>query len=299
MTASAAPDVPGGRARGALLLLAAAALFSTGGAALKSPALSNAQVAGFRSGIAALAMLLFVPGARRGWTGATLLVGLPCAATFLLFAFGTRLTTAANAIFLQSTAPLWLMLLSPWLLRERIRRADVVFMGVLAVGLALLVAGAPPPTRTAPDPVLGNILGAASGLTWALAVAGLRWLAKDDARGSAPAATVAGNLIAFAACAPFAFPVGDASSRDWLGVAYLGVIQIGLAYTCLTAGVRSVPAFEASLLLLLEPVLNPVWAWAVHGETVGPWALAGGAIIVVATVVHTALEARRDSAPDP
>src|SRR5262245_33930582 len=124
----------GAHRRGVVLCLAAAALFATGGAVLKAPHLSNAQVAGFRSGIAALTMLAFVPAARRGWTWRTLVVGLPCAATFLLFAFGTRLTTAANAIFLQSTAPLWLLALSPWLLGERIRRADVVYMVFLAAG---------------------------------------------------------------------------------------------------------------------------------------------------------------------
>jgi drug/metabolite transporter, DME family len=277
-----------GHRRGELLVLAAAALFSTGGAVLKSPSLSHAQVAGFRSGIAVVAMLLFVPAARRGWTPRALLVALPCAATFLLFVFATRLTTAADAIFLQSAAPLWLLALSPWLLRERIGRADLVFMGALGAGLALLFAGAPEPTSTAPDPALGNLLGAASGVTWALTVAGLRWLAKDEGRhGSAAAATVGGNLVAFLAMAPFAFPVVGSTAGDWLGVGYLGVLQIGLAYTCLTVGVRRVPAFEASLLLLLEPVLNPLWAWLVHDERPGPLALAGGVVVVVSTAVYT------------
>lgn len=278
----------GARRRGELLILAAAALFATGGAALKSPPFSNWQVAGVRAGIAAIAMAAMVPAARRGWTGRTLLVGVPYAATLMLFAFSTRLTTAANAIFLQSTAPLWLLLLAPWLLRERIRRSDAVFMGVLAVGLVLLLVGAPPPAATAPNPVLGNVLGAASGLTWALAVSGLRWLAKDDTTGGAAAgATVAGNVIACLACLPFAWPLAAGTTEGWLVLVYLGVFQVALAYVCLTRGVRRVPAFEASLLLLLEPVLNPVWAWAVHGETPGPWALAGGAVIVTATAAYT------------
>lgn len=279
----------GSRRRGEILVLVAAALFSTGGAALKSPPFSNWQVAGVRGGIAAIAMLAFVPASRRGWTWRTPVVGAAYAATLLLFAFSTRLTTAANAIFLQSTAPLWLLLLSPWLLGERIARRDVTFLVVLAGGLALLFVGTPAPVATAPDPHLGNVLGAASGLTWAFAVSGLRWLAKDDrgGGGSAEAATVAGNVLAFLVCLPFAWPLEAGTPAGWATLAYLGVVQVALAYVCLTRGIRRVPAFEASLLLLLEPVLNPVWTWLVHGETPGPWTLVGGAVIIAATAAHT------------
>ena len=104
---------------------------------------------------------------------------------------------------------------------------------------------------------------------------------------------VAGNLIAFLACAPAAFPVSAATGTgDWVAVAYLGVFQIGAAYLLLTAGIRHVPALEASVLLLLEPALNPFWSWIVHGENPGAWALAGGAVILGATLVKTIVDAR-------
>lgn len=293
MTGPAPPARTIDPARGALLVLAAAALFSTGGAVLKTPTVSHWQVAGVRGAIAAVAMALFVPAARRGWTGRTLLVGGAYAATLLQFAFATRLTTAANAIFLQSTAPLWVMLLGPWLLGERLRRENLTFMAALAAGLALLFVGTREPTATAPDPVLGNLLGAGSGLTWALAVAGLRWLAKEDpTAGAAAGATVAGNVLAFAVCLPFAWPLEAGTPKDWAALAFLGVFQVALAYVCLTRGVRSIPAFEASLLLLLEPVLNPLWAWLVHGEVPSVWASAGGGVILAATALHT-LRSRR------
>jgi drug/metabolite transporter (DMT)-like permease len=80
-----------------------------------------------------------------------------------------------------------------------------------------------------------------------------------------------------------ALPVLQSRPADWLIVGYLGVFQIGLAYVWLTIGVRRVPALEASLLLLLEPVLNAVWAWLVHGERPGPWSLAGCLVILLAT----------------
>jgi drug/metabolite transporter (DMT)-like permease len=107
--------------------------------------------------------------------------------------------------------------------------------------------------------------------------------------GGAPVATAVacGNLIAFLACLPAALPLVDVSRLDLAIILYLGVFQIAGAYYFLTRGLRAVPALEASLLLLLEPVLNPLWAWLVHGERPGPWPLVGGAAILVATAVKT------------
>jgi drug/metabolite transporter (DMT)-like permease len=265
-------------------MLAAAALFSTGGTVIKSVSLGGWQVALLRSAVAAAALLVLSPAARRAWSWRTPLVGLAYAVTLVLFVRSNKLTTAANAIFLQSTALLWLLLLSPWLLRERITRGHVVLLGVLGAGMALFFVGHEDALATAPDPETGKRLAALSGVTWALTIAGLRW--------AAVAATVAGNALAALLCAPFALPLEPMSTHDALWIAFLGVVQIALAYLCLVASVRHVPAFEAALLLLLEPVASALLAWAVHGERPGPWALAGCAVILAATVAH-ALAARR------
>jgi drug/metabolite transporter (DMT)-like permease len=284
-----------------LKILGAAALFSTGGAAIKAVALTPWQVAGFRSGVAALAILALAPEARRGWTRKTLAVGAAYAATVLLFAIANKLTTSANTIFLQSTAPLYLLLLGPLLLQEPIRRRDLAFLGALVVGMALFFVGVEPATATASDPVLGNLLAAASGVAWALTVAGIRWLGRAPPGAGRPAnaaaaATVAGNAIAFAVALPFALPVVSSRPVDWALIAFLGVFQIACAYVLLTRAVRSVTALEAVLLLLLEPVLNPIWAWLVHGETPGPWSLAGAAVILVATAANALAAGRRGGA---
>ena len=276
-----------------LQLLAAAALFSTGGAAIKATTLSGWQVASFRSGVAALAVLLLVPAARRGWSRRAWLVGVPYAATMVLFVTSTKLTTAANAIFLQSTAPLYVLLLGPWLLRERIRRQDLYFMGAVALGLGLFFVGTEAPRATAPDPLTGNLLALLSGVFWALTVLGLRWLgSRPGDEGAALSTVVAGNVIAFVGLLPLALPVGAASAGDWAAVAYLGVFQIAAAYLFLTAAIRHVPALEASTLLLAEPALNPLWAWLAHGEVPGGWALAGGGVILGATLLKTWAGAR-------
>lgn len=277
-----------------LQLVAAAALFSTGGAAIKTCGLTSWQVAGFRSGVAALAVLLLIPAARRLWTRRTLAVGLAYAATMILFVTANKLTTAASTIFLQSTAPLYVVLLGPRLLDERLQRRDVPFVALLAAGLALLVTGHEQASASAPDPLRGNVVAAFSGITWALTVIGFRWVARDEqhGRGSSAAAIAAGNLIAFAACLPLSVPATGGSAADWAVLAYLGVFQIALSYLLLSSALRRVGALEASLLLLLEPVLNPVWAWMLHDEQPGRWALIGGAIILAATAVKSWTDAR-------
>jgi drug/metabolite transporter (DMT)-like permease len=280
--------------RARLLVLAAAVLFSTGGALIKSTSLTAWQVASFRSGIAALAILAMLRGARRVPDGPTWMVGVIYAATMVLFVVANKLTTAANAIYLQATAPLYILLLAPVLLKEHVKRADVVFMLALALGLGAFFMGQEPATGTAPNPSLGNMAALASGLTWAGTVMGLRYLGRrnpHDPRATEPS-LVAGNVLASAMTLPLALPLGDVPARDLVIIAFLGVFQIGLAYVCLSGGIGGVPALEASLLLLVEPVLNPVWAWLVHGEAPGPWALTGGAIIMAATTLRTLWDVR-------
>jgi drug/metabolite transporter (DMT)-like permease len=275
-----------------LEILAAALLFSTGGAAIKATSFSSWQVASLRSGVAALTVLLLLRSARRGWSWHVLPVSVSYAATMVLFVAANKLTTSANSIFLQDTAPLYVLLASPLLLRERIRRGDVAFMAVVAVGMALFFIERPVAVATAPNPGLGNWVALLSAVFWAGTIIGLRWLGnRAGGDGNAMPTVVAGNAIACLVCLPFALPARG-GAVDWAVIAYLGVFQIGLAYVLLTGGLKHVGAVEASTLLLLEPALNPIWAWLVHGERPGVFALAGGALILGATLAKTAFDAR-------
>ena len=282
-------------------VLAAALLFSIGGAGIKACALTSWQVAGLRSGFAALLILLLLPDSRRRWTWRTTLVGSTYAATMILFVLANKLTTSANTIFLQSAAPLYVLLLGPWILKERNRRSDLVVMLMVGAGLALFFVGSESPVRTAPDPLRGNILAVVCGVTWALTIMGMRWLGREEraGRGSAAPAVAAGNIIAFLVSLPFALPVVGARPLDWAIVAGLGTVQIGLAYIFLTRALRTVPAFEAMILLLLEPALNPIWAWLIHGERPGPLPLLGGAMILGATGLKTWMDSRGSARPAP
>jgi drug/metabolite transporter, DME family len=270
-------------------LVLAALCFSTAGAAIKWCNFGPWQIASGRALVAMLAIVTLIPEARRRWTWRVALVGTGYAAAGLLFVFANKLTTAANTVFLQATNPLFVVVLAPWLLREPIRRADLAFMSVLAVGLALLFVGGDRRFATAPDPVLGNALAAGSAVAWAFTVTGYRWLARRGSRDHGPiaAAAACGNLIVFLVCLPGALPLAAGGAVDWVIVVYLGVFQLGLAYVFLSRAITRVPALEASLFLLAEPVLSPVWAWLAHGETPGPLAAVGGAVILTATALKS------------
>jgi drug/metabolite transporter (DMT)-like permease len=205
-----------------------------------------------------------------------------------LFVLANKNTTAANAIFLQATAPIYLLLLGPLLLREPVRRSDLLVIAAVVCGAVLMFAGAPAASATAPNPRRGNWFGAGSGLTWALTVTGLRGLErKVNNAGAAITTVVAGNLIAFLACLPAAVPVQRFSISAAATLIYLGVFQIGLAYFLMTRSIRYVPALEASTLLMTEPALNPFWTWLIQGERPGGAPLAGGVLVLAATLGGT------------
>jgi DME family drug/metabolite transporter len=270
-----------------LLLMAAAFLFSTGGAAIKAITLTPWQIACFRSAIAALSLGLFIPDGRRNWRWELVPVAAAYAATLVTFTLATRMTTSANAIYLQSSAPLYLLLIGPLVLKEPLRRSDLLFLLAVACGMVLCFASSAAPAATAPDPHTGNLFGAASGLTWALTVSGLRWLGRREERGNAATATVVmGNLLASLATLPMALPAPHVGWKNLTVLGYLGVFQIGLAYLFVTRAIRRVPAFEATTVLLLEPALNPVWVWLVQHERPGAATLAGGVLILSATVAN-------------
>ncbi len=271
-------------------IVVAAVLFSTGGAAIKFCAFGAWQLAAFRATIAMITILLVLPEARRGWSWRTVVVGIVYAATTLLYVQANKHTTAASAIFLQSTSPLFILLLAPLLIGEHASRRDLVQMAVMGAGFVLFFLGIDRPSATAPNPALGNVLASVCAVTWAFTVIGYRWLA---ARGSSvAAAAVSGNLTAAIIAFVMAQPLVAGRPVDWAVVVFLGVCQLGIPYLFLARAVPRVRAIEVVLFLLIEPVLNPIWAWLVHGETPGVATLAGGVLILSATALRTMLETR-------
>lgn len=267
-----------------LRILGAALLFSSGGAAIKATALSVWQLAGLRAAIAAVFLLVALPAARRMWNVRVLAVGSLYAVMTTCYVAANKYTTAGNVMFLVAASPLVVLVLGRLFLGERTTRRDLVFLLPMVVGVGLCLGPSQVPQATAPDPGLGNIFAVANLLIWALLLVMMRALGRgrEAADDLAPAAIAAGNLIAAAICLPIAGSVTGIRREDWVIVSLLGVLQIGLAYVWLTAAMRQVPVFEGSLLLLAEPVFNPLWTWAVHDELPSRWAAVGGAVILCA-----------------
>ncbi|MCH2184276.1 DMT family transporter [Myxococcota bacterium] len=273
-----------------LLVLGAALLFSTGGLAIKATSLNAWQVAGLRSGIACLVLALAFPASLRAIRLDTGLVGSAYAATLLLFTLANKNTTAGNAIFIQNAALIWILMLSRPLLGEIISRRELTTAAGMIVGVLCLFLATRDSQATAPHPELGNAFALGASLCWGLTLMGLRRLASRDKTSSEPAltATLVGNGMLFVFCLPVMGVPASVTTVDWLWVIYLGVVQIALAYILLTRGAEGVPAFELSMLLLLEAVLNPIWTYLILGEAMGSLALVGAAIILCLIVVDAA-----------
>jgi len=263
--------------RSRLYILAAAALWSTAGAAIKLTTLNAWQLSAGRSLVAALAVAVMVPASRVRPRPAVLAVALSNAVTVILFVLATKLTTAANAIFLQETAPLWVLLLAPLLLAERPTRGELVSIPVYAAGLALFFVD----DLTAGQGV-GKLCALASGLAFGITIVGLRHLREEG-----PGALLWGSVIAAVITLPLWGTGPSPTPADVALTLFLGIFQLALAYVCFARGLGGVTAVEASLLMLLEPVLNPIWTYLVAGERPGPWALAGGGVVLGATVWRT------------
>jgi drug/metabolite transporter (DMT)-like permease len=279
-----------GRRSGPWFILAAATLWSTAGAAIKLCSLSGWQINLGRSLVAAGILTLLIPSARRRPDRPVLLVAVAYAFTVLLFVLANKATTSANAIFIQDTAPLWVLLLSPWLLHEKPSRGELLSAPFFLLGLLLFFLD-----QLSPGQAVGNVIAVASGVAFALCILGLRKLRTGNI-----GAVVWGNLLAAVLSLPMALRGPVPTPRDLGLVLFLGVFQLGISYALFARGLRHTPAVEASLLALIEPVLNPVWTFLLAGERPGPWALRGGAVILAATLWRTLapwVETRRGSRP--
>ncbi|ATB28971.1 DMT family transporter [Melittangium boletus] len=270
-----------------LYILVAAVCWSTAGAAVKLSTLSAWQLTAGRSLVAALVLALALPSGRRLPSRQGVLATFAYAATVTTFIIATKLTTSANAIFLQSTAPLYVLLLSPMVLGERPSRGELLAVPVFLLGLSLFFLD-----QFHPGQRWGNVVAMASGISFALCILGLRAV-KDEGT----SVLVWGNVIAGGVALFFAMDGPRPTGMDIGLVLFLGVFQSALAYSLFQHGLRDTPAVEASLLVLLEPVLNPVWTFLLAGERPGSWALVGGTIILVATAWRTLLVSSRTGGP--
>jgi DME family drug/metabolite transporter len=279
------------KSSGLLFVLAAALLWSTGGLFIKWTTLSGLELSFGRSLFAAITVALFTRHEGFGINRLTAVASVLYALLLLLFVLATKQTTAANAIFLQYTAPVYLLILEPLVYKEKFRSRDLITVLVCLAGMTLFFVG-----KLRPQDVTGNLLALASGLCFALYVLLLRHTkARTVNRASS---VIYGSLLLVIFTAPAGLAaIPRLTQHDVLVVLYLGVVQIGLAYTLFTVAMaRGVRSLDAGIVGYIEPVLNPIWVFLVLGEKPSGWALLGGVIIIVAVVSHMLLDARETRA---
>jgi drug/metabolite transporter (DMT)-like permease len=276
--------------RSVLLLIATALCWSLGGLLIKSVDWPPLAVAGGRGLIAALFLLATNRGLRFHFSRVQVLGALGYAACTVTFCAATKLTTAANAILLQYTAPVWVALFGAWFLGERTTRADWFTIAAVLAGMALFFAD-----NLELANLLGNTLAVLSGLSFAGMTIALR-RQKDT---SASESIILGNLLAFAIGLPWIVGAPALTPGGWLALGLLGTVQLGVAYWLYARAIKHVTALEAVLIPVIEPILNPLWVLLATGEKPSRLALVGGMIVLTAITLRAvaSVRAKRSAAP--
>ena len=258
-----------------LLLLLAALGWSLGGVLIKSVHWHPMALAGVRSIIAIPILLLFMGRPRFTFSAAQIGGAIAIALTVVLFVFATRMTTAANAIFLQYTAPIYVAIVGRWYLDEEAHPIDWIVIVVSLVGIALFFLD-----RLTTAGFWGNIVALVSGLTFAALVLFLR-----KERGGLPSILLGNGIVAVVGL-PFMFgaPMGQG---DLWRLLVLGVVQLALPYVIYSIAIKYVTALEAILIPLVEPIFNPLWVMLALGERPGSWAILGAVLVVSAVVTRS------------
>jgi len=269
--------------RSVLLLVLAALCWSLGGLLIKSVTWAPLAVAGGRGCIAALFLLLTNRGLRFHFSPHQIIGAVAYAACTVTFCVATKLTTAANAILLQYTAPVWIALFGAAFLGERATRADWLTIAAVLGGMTLFFADALELTH-----FLGNAIAVASGIFFAAMTIALR-KQKDT---SASESIILGNALAFLAGLPWIVRAPALSAAGWSALLLLGTVQLGVSYWLYARAIKHVTALEAVLIPVIEPVLNPVWVLLAMHEKPSALALAGGVIVLTAVIVRAVMSVR-------
>jgi len=264
--------------KGILAVLAAALCWSTGGIFIKLITFDAMQISFFRGVFAALVFLIIFKKEIFYANGFTFINAAFYSAILILFVIATKTTTAANAIFLQYTAPIYVLIFEPLINKTKYEKINIITITVCFLGMILFFMG-----KISPGYQEGNIIALLSGVAYAAFLLGMRKNKKEYQFSS----IFYGNILVSLICLPSVFSLENITVKNILMVSYLGIFQIGIAYAIFSYGLKKVYAIEASLISMIEPVLNPVWVFFGYGEVPSITAIIGGVIILAAISVRT------------
>ena len=274
-------DLPAERTSAALLMAVTALIWSSGGLAIKLIDLHPMALTGVRSALSALTLAVLLRGRLRlDLSPAMLGAALGYAGLLITNVAATKLTTAANAILLAYTAPIYVALLAPFVLKEKTRPTDWLFIGLTLGGMVLFFLD-----KLSASGLWGNVLAVGTGVSYAVFTLGMR--AQKSA--SPVESVLLGHGITALVGLPF-LSLGLPDGAGLLGLLYLGVVQQGLSLMLYVWCIKRLGALEAILIMTLEPILNPVWVALGYGELPGKWALLGGAVVMASVTLRGVLE---------
>lgn len=264
--------------KGILAVFLTALLWSSGGLFIKLITLTPMQISFFRCLIAAIVFAILFRQKILKLNPLALLNSFSYAAVLIFFVIATKTTTAANAIFLQSTAPIYVLIFEPLLTKTKWEKINVVTIAVCFVGMILFFMG-----DLTPGDIKGNLAALFAGVAFAAFFLGMK---KNDKQ-YGEASIFYGNVIVAIVCIPFLFEMNSLTISDLWKLTFLGVFQIAFAYALFSYGIKRILAVEASIISMLEPVLNPIWVFIGYGEVPSLYAIIGGVIIISAITIRT------------
>lgn len=270
--------------RAVFQLLGAALLWSMAGVLIKGIPWPPLAVGGGRGLIAAVFLLATSRRLKFTWSPVQIGAALAYVTCTVTFVIANRLTTAANAILLQYTAPIWVALFGAWFLNERATKADWWAVGASFVGMGLFFADELRLTS-----VVGNLIGIVSGISFA----GVAILLRKQKDSSAVESIILGNVLAAGVGAYAMITAPSMPAQGWVLLLVLGTVQLGLSYFLYARAIQHVTALEAVLIPVLEPIFNPIWVLLCFGERPGPLALAGGAIVLISVTLRAVASIRK------
>ncbi|MFP4660675.1 MAG: DMT family transporter [Halanaerobiales bacterium] len=264
------------RSKFIFLLIMTAALWSTGGLLIKLINWNPIAIAGMRSAISAVILFVYLKKPEFNWSKSQIGAALAYTATVILFVSANKMTTAANTILLQFTAPIYVAIIAAVFLKEKNELIDWISVITVMAGMTLFFLD-----KLNLTGFWGNILAAFSGVSFALFTIFMR-KQKD---GSPLESVLLGNILTAIIGLPFMFG-SSPGTASFIYLTILGVVQLGIPYILYSIAIKRLTALETILITVIEPILNPIWVLLLLNEVPGPWSIVGGIIVISAITIR-------------
>lgn len=269
--------------KGLIFISFAALMWSSGGLFIKVLTLDAFQISFYRSLIATLTILIISIYQKRNLKFEFDIISILCSVCYafilVLFVIATKLTTAANAIFLQFTAPIYLLVLEPVFLKTKFEKNNLAALIFCFAGMSLFFFG-----KLDLSDIKGNLFAIGSGISFALFSLFLKWKKQIHKSESTIIYIITGNILVCIFCLPVVYDKLLLDSSQFLILLFMGIFQIGISYIIFNEGIKYISATESMIIAMLEAVLNPVWVFMGVGEVPSVYSIAGSVIIILAII---------------